>query len=127
MKATHAVILNNWIRDNREFLKSSSRGTLKGCAAKASEELGFNVPPNALRDLMQEQGIETRRLSQRQSKELAMLGEIEKLTAENMELRRTLGKVAASEYVPEDFKEFVFAGLKEEVKSAIFSSDAAKA
>tara|TARA_Y100000310_G_C20526952_1_gene736533 strand:- start:567 stop:938 length:372 start_codon:yes stop_codon:yes gene_type:complete len=123
MKATNVVILNEWVLNNKAHLASSDRGTLQTCAAKASSDLGFKVPASALRELMQSQGLETRRLSATKSKELSMTGEIEKLTAENMELRRTLAKVAASDYVPDDFKEFVFAGLKEEVKSAIFCTD----
>jgi hypothetical protein len=121
MKATHVVALNSWIHANQQSLESSERGTLSDCAKRATESLGFKVPVHTLSELMRNQGIETRRMSSRQSKELAMLGEIEKLTAENMELRRTLAKVAASDYVPDDFKEFVFAGLKEEVKGAIFN------
>lgn len=127
MKATNVVVLNEWVGNNRAYLASSQRGTLTECAAKATEALGFKVPPSALRELMLSQGIETRRMSERQSKELAMRGEIETLTAENMELRRTLAKVAASEYVPDDFKEFIFAGLKEDIKTAIFGKTATEA
>ncbi len=119
MKPVNVVTLNEWIINNRGHLSSSDRGTLKDCATKATGDLGFKVTTSTLTALMRSQGIETRRLSARQSKELAMAGEIEKLTAENMELRRTLAKIAASEYVPEDFKDFVFAGLKDEVKNAI--------
>lgn len=122
MKATDAVILSNWIDDNRTRLSSSERGTLSECAKEAAERLGFKVSTSALSELMRSKGIETRRLSNRQSKELAMIGEIERLTAENMELRRTLAKVAASDYVPDDFKDFVFAGLKDEIKSAILDA-----
>lgn len=113
--------LDAWIADNREFLNSSERGTLVQLAEKAATAIDRKVSANALRDLLIENGIETRRQSKSESEKLAFLGEIEKLTAENMELRRTLAKVAASDYVPDDFKEFVFAGLKEEVKAAIFA------
>lgn len=121
MKPVHAVLLNEWITNNRATLTTSERGTLGECATRACGELGFKVPTGTLASLMRSQGIETRRLSARQGKELAMRGEIESLTAENLELRRTLAKVWASEYVPDDFKEFVFAGLKEEIKAAIRS------
>jgi|TARA_Y100000310_G_C20537170_1_gene741413 SMC interacting uncharacterized protein involved in chromosome segregation len=123
MKTTHAVILNEWVTNNKSYLSSGSRGTLQDCATKASAELSIKVSSSALRELMQSQGIDTKRLSARQSEKLSMLGEIEKLNAEVMELRRTLAKVAASDYVPEEIKDFVFAGLKEEVKTAIFSAN----
>lgn len=126
MKATHVIILNQWVIENKEKLSCSGRGTLSECASSASEELGFKVPTSAMRDLMLENGIETKRQSRNKSKELAMLGEIEKLTAENMQLRRTLAKVVASELIPEDLKELLFAGLNDEVKAAILSNPAAR-
>ena len=59
MKATNVIALNEWIGNNRTHLASSERGTLEQCAAKATEALGFKVPPSALRELMLSQGIET--------------------------------------------------------------------
>lgn len=122
MKATNAVILNQWVLNNRKLLSTGDRGTIVQLANRASEELKFKVSTNSLAELMRGNGIDTRRQSKRQTRELAMLSEIEKLTAENMELRRTLAKVAASDYITPDLKDFVFAGLKDEVRDAIFSS-----
>jgi len=123
MKAVNVVRLDEWIASNRKMLATGERGTMKELAAKAAKDLGVKVPTGALADLMREQGIETRRLSRKQTKELAMLGEIEKLTAENMELKRTLAKVAASDYIPGDLKDFLFAGLKEEIREAFFAAE----
>lgn len=120
MKATDVVRLNHWITNNRGTLASSERGTLNDCAAMASEALGFKVPSSAMRELMLNAGIETKRLSKTKSRELAHLCEIEKLKAENMELRRTLAKVDASGYVPADVKDLLFAGLNDEIRAAIF-------
>lgn len=116
MKATDAVVLNEWVLGNRAELGGR---TIKDNAAKASEDLGFKVPTNALRELMHANGIETRRQSARQAEKMAMLSEIERLTAENMELRRSLAKVYVSDIVPDDMKEFIFSGLKEEILQQI--------
>ena len=121
MKAAHAARLAQWIEGNRKWLSSAERGTLNDCTVKAAADLMFKVPQSALRELMIDANIDTKRLSAKKSKELALMGEIEKLTAENMELRRTLAKVEACDYIPSDVKEMVFAGLKNEVRSAIFS------
>ena len=114
-----AVRLDDYVQANRDKLNSSDRGTLKQCAEKATNELGYAVAPSRMRDAMQVRGIETKRIGQRQSEKMAMLSEIEKLTAENMQLRRTLAAVAASEYVPEDIKNMVFGGLSQEIREAI--------
>ena len=119
MRALHAVMLNDWIVKNKESLAGPGRGTMKDVCNRATVELDFKVSTNAMAELLRDNGIETKRVSAKRAKEAAMQGEIEKLTAENMELRRTLAKVAASEYVPDDFKDFIFAGLKDEVKAAI--------
>lgn len=121
MKPVDTLNLNSWVINNRKHLMSADRGTIKQLASKASLDLGIKVPSGALADLMRANGIETRRLSRQETKELAMRGEIEKLTAENLELRRTLGKVEASDYIAADLKEFIFAGLKEEIREAIFA------
>lgn len=121
MKPVDVVILNQWVLNNRKLLSTGERGTLQQLADRAANELAIKVPSGALAQLMRANGIETRRLSRQQTKELAMRGEIEKLTAENMELRRTLAKVAASDYIQPDLKDFVFAGLKEEIREAIFA------
>lgn len=121
MKPVDVVILNQWVLNNRKLLSTGERGTLRQLADRATNDLSIKVPSGALAELMRANGIETRRLSRQQTKELAMRGEIEKLTAENMELRRTLAKVAASDYIQPDLKDFVFAGLKEEIREAIFA------
>ena len=123
MKTTHSVILNEWITNNKSSLSSAARGTIQDCADRAAVDLKFKVSTSALRELMQSQGMETKRVSMKQAEKLAMLGEIEKQSAEIMELRRTLARVAASEYVSEEFKEFVFGGLKDEFKAGIFDTD----
>lgn len=120
MKATDVITLNEYVRNNRDAL-SNRASSLKEVAANAAEVLGIKVPVSALRELMLSQGIETKRLSQRQSEKLAMLAEIEKLTAENMELRRTLAKVATSNQIDDDLRDFLFSGLNEEVKTAIIN------
>lgn len=120
MKTTHSVILNEWITKNKSILSSAARGTIQDCADRAAGELQFKVSTSALRELMQSQGMETKRVSMKQAD-----GEIEKQAAEIMELRRTLAKVASAKSweIPEEFKEFVFGGLKDEIKAGILDTD----
>jgi hypothetical protein len=117
--AIKAVQANVWVDNNRSYLTGPMRGTNKEAAQKASEELGFKVPVSMLTTLMQANGIETRRVSKAKAEKCAMQGEIERLNAKVMELTRTLAKVHISENVSEDMKDFIFAGLDDEIMQAI--------
>ena len=123
MKVEHSIELGKWVEHQRESLSGAGRGTLADVADRAEKDLGFKVPTGCVRNAMKANGIETRRVSNREAEKLTMLAEIEKLTAENMALKRTLAKVKASEYVPDDFKDYVFSGLNEEIVTAILSQD----
>lgn len=122
MNAKNILRTNEWVQANRKRLETGEYGSQQKAAAAATKDLGFKVSTNVLRDLMQENGLPTRRISQRDKEKRAMEKEIELLGAENKSLKQTLAKVAAADFIPEDFKEYILAGLDEEIRTAISSN-----
>lgn len=119
MKAAHTIELNEWVVKNSGQLKSGEFKTIKSMATHAQSDLGFKVPPSAFRDILQVNGIDTKRVSESKRQELAFRAEIDRLNQEIKQLKHALAKVASAEFVPEDLKDFVFAGLSEEVRQAL--------
>lgn len=114
-----------WVNKNQELLNSGRRGTMTDVAATASKDLGFKVSTNKLKESMQLYGIETRRIFElvRLSKRNAV---VEALEAENARLHREiceyktmLAKVLASQHIPEDLKDYILAGLPQQMRDKL--------
>lgn len=119
MNAINTLKANDWVKANSHRLESNEFGGQKKAAAFATNELGFKVSTTVLRDLMQANGIPTARVSEAKRNTLALEQTIRTLQNENGQLKKALAKIKASEFVPDDLKQFVFAGLDDEITAAL--------
>jgi hypothetical protein len=119
MNVANTLKLNDWVQDNEEFLRSPQRGTLVELAEGAAKKLGFKVNASNLAACMKVHDIPTRKQSDHDAERLSLLACNEQQAAEIKTLRRIVAKVMASNYIPEDLREYILADLPREMKDAL--------
>ena len=118
MRTELAISLSDYVRKHRDHITTMS-GTLADKAAQVSADFGTVVKQSQLRDVLRANGIETKRLGQRDRERLALLEENERLTAENNELVRTLARVLAAEICPAGLRDIAFGNLSQEIRGKL--------
>ena len=94
MKASHVLTLQEWVSENRSWIRSESNPSLKEVRARAEADLGFKCAEGNLRDVFQYLEIPVRR-----SKSDAKIVELEHRCDQ---YRAILLKIAAFVNMPDD-------------------------
>jgi hypothetical protein len=118
MRTDLAIRVSDYVRENKEVF-SSRLETWDQMAKRTSDQLGFEVKATQLRDVCKANNIETRRIAESKREKLCLLAENERLEDSNRSLKNILAKVAASEFIPEDLREYILAGLPQEMREAL--------
>lgn len=119
MNVANTLKLDGWVQDNEEALRSPGRGTLAQIAEDAAKKLGFKVNASNLAACMKVHGIPTRKQSDADAERLALLASNEQQAEEIKTLRHIVAKVMASNYIPDDLRDYILADLPREMKDAL--------
>lgn len=128
MKVSTAIELNQYVVQNEERFLSADRGTLDeiaaGAAAYLSNKACKEVKCNAgnIADAFKANGIPTRRPSRVDSKTAVMQECIERQNDEIALMRRLLTEVLAKDFIPDTFRDRIFADLPERIRDAVLVS-----